>query len=125
MYTHVVVIKGMEGDLFCYIHEGGEVVKFADGSVQYKSGRTKSIVVSGNITHAELVSKVCGELNIDLKLIKLEFTMKFDPSCFLPLHDKAAIVKMFRFNDIFSHVYVSPHSEVGEMLIAQTRYIWP
>ena len=60
MYIHVVVIKGMEGDLFCYIHEGGEVVKSADRSVQYKGGRTESIVVSVNITHAELVSKVCG-----------------------------------------------------------------
>ena len=94
----------MEGAIFCYIHEG-EVVKSVDGSVQYKGGRTESIVVSGNITHAGLVSKVCGELNIDLNSIKLEFMVKFDPSCLLPLHNEAAIVKMFRFNDMF----MSPH----------------
>ena len=115
----------MEEDIFCHIHEGGEVVKSVDGSVQYKGGRTESIVVSGNITHVELVSKVCGELNIDPNLIKLEFTVKFDPSCLLPLHDETTVVKMFRFNDMFSHVYVAPRSEVGEMLITQTRYIWP
>ena len=115
----------MEEDIFCHIHEGGEVVKSVDGSVQYKGGRTESIVVSGNITHVELVSKVCGELNIDPNLIKLEFTVKFDPSCLLPLHDETTVVKMFRFNDMFCRVYVSPHIEVGEGLIAQTRYIWP
>ena len=123
--THFVVIKGMEEDIFCYIHEDGEVVKSVDGSVQYKGGRTESIVVNGNITHAELVSKVCGELNIDPNLIKLEFTVKFDPSCLLPLHDETAVVKMFRFNDMFCHVYFFPRIEVGEGLIAQTRYIWP
>ncbi|XP_059591679.1 uncharacterized protein LOC132253518 [Vitis vinifera] len=102
----------MEEDIFCYIHEGGEVVKSVDGSVQYKGGWTESIVVSGNITHAELVSKVCGELNIDPNLIKLEFTVKFDPSCLLPLHDETTVVKMFRFNDMFCHVYVFPRIEV-------------
>ena len=115
----------MEEDIFCHIHEGDEVVKSVDGSVQYKGGRTESIVVSGNITHVELVSKVCGELNIDPNLIKLEFTVKFDPSCLLPLHDETTVVKMFRVNDMFCRVYVSPHIEVGEGLIAQTRYIWP
>ena len=123
--THFAIIKGIEGDIFCYIHEGSEVVKSADGSVQYKGGQIESIVVSGNITHVELVSKVCGKLNIDPNSIKLEFTVKFDPSCLLPLHDEAAIVKMFRFNDMFCHVYVFPRIEVVEGLITQTRYIWP
>ena len=115
----------MEGDIFCYIHEGGEVVKAADGSIQYKGGQTESIVVSGNITHVELVSKKCGELNIDPNSIKLEFMVKFDPSCLLPLHDEASVLKMFRFNDMFCRVYVSPCAKVGEGLNAQTRYIWP
>ncbi|KAL6318131.1 hypothetical protein AAG906_035636 [Vitis piasezkii] len=104
----------MEGDIFCYIHESDEVVKSIDGSIQYKGGWTKSIVVSGNIAHVELVSKVCGELNIDPNSIKLEFTVRFDPLCLLPLHDEATIVKMFRFNDMFCRVYVSPCIEVGE-----------
>ena len=113
----------MEGDIFCYIHEGGEVVKAADGSIQYKGGQTESIVVSGNITHVELVSKVCGELNNDPNSIKLEFTIKFDQSCLLPLHDEAAILKMFRFKDMFCRIYASSCTEIGEGLIAQTRYI--
>ena len=123
--THFSIIKGMEGDIFCYIHEGGKVVKSADGFVHYKGGWTESIIVSGNITHAKLVPKVCGELNIDPNSIKLEFTVKFDPSCLLPLHDEASVLKMFRFNDMFCRVYVSPCTKVGEGLNAQTRYIWP
>ena len=77
------------------------------------------------ISHMQNWFQKCGELNIDPNLIKLEFTVKFDPSCLLPLHDETAVVKMFRFNDMFCHVYVFPHIEVGEGLIAQTRYIWP
>nr|CAN70985.1 hypothetical protein VITISV_040673 [Vitis vinifera] len=112
----------MEGDIFCYIHEGGKVVKSADGFVHYKGGWTESIIVSGNITHAKLVPKVCGELNIDPNSIKLEFTLKFDPSCLLPLHDEASVLKMFRFNDMFCRVYVSPCTKFGEGLNAQTRW---
>ena len=74
--TNFVVIKKIKEDILYYIHEGGEVVKCANGSIQYKDGQTKCIVVSGNISHAKFVSKLCGKLNINLKSIKLDFTVK-------------------------------------------------
>ena len=106
--TNLYVIKKMERDIFCYIHEVGEIVKCADGSVQYKGGRTKSIVVSGNISNAVFVSKLCGELNIDSKSIKLDFIVKFDPSCILWLLDYTAVLKMFNSTTCFV-VSMSPH----------------
>ena len=115
----------MEGDMFCYIHEGGELVKCVGGSVEYQDGRTEGIVVSSHMSHSDFVSKLCDELNIDRNSIKLEFIVKFDPSCLLSLHDDVSILKMFIFNEMFCRVYVSPSSEVVTACIASTRCIWP
>ena len=70
------MIKQIKENIFYYIHEGDEVVKCVDGSIQYKGGQTKCIIISGNISHAKFVSKLCGKLNINLKSIKLYFTVK-------------------------------------------------
>ena len=109
--------------MFCYIHEGGQLVKCAGGSVEYQGGRTESMVVSRHMSHSDFVSKLCDALHFDQNSIKLEFTVKFEPSCLLPLHDDAALLKMFRFNERFCRVYVSSSSEVVEACISSTRYL--
>ena len=120
--TNLYVIKEMKEEMFCYIHEGGELIMTVVGSIEYKGGRTNCIVVSKNISHSEFVSKVCGELNLEPNSIKLDFTVKFDPSCPLPLHDDADIVKMFKFNMFFS-AYVFQCIEGGDGFIGPTRYL--
>ena len=112
----------MEEDMFCYIHEGGQLVKCVGGFVQYQGGRSESMVVSRHMSHSDFVSKLCDALHFDQNSIKLEFTVKFEPSCLLPLHDDAALLKMFRFNKMFCHAYVSSSSEVVEGCIAPNRY---
>ena len=84
----------MEEDMFCYIHEGGQLVKCAGGSVEYQGGRTESMVVSRHMSHSDFISKLCDELHFDRNSIKLGFTVKFDPSCLLVLHDDAAILNV-------------------------------
>ena len=106
-------------------HEGGDPVKCASGSIEYKGGWTECIVVREHMSHTDFVSKLCGELNIDQNSIKLEFMVKFDPSCLQSLHDDTTILKMFRFNEMFGRVYVSPSTEVVASCIAPTKYIWP
>ncbi|KAL6332956.1 hypothetical protein AAG906_019967 [Vitis piasezkii] len=108
----------MEEDMFCYIHESGQLVKCVGGSVQYEGGRTESMVVSQHMSHNDFVSKLCEALHFDQNSIKLEFMVKFEPSCLLPLHDDATLLKMFRFNEMFCHAYVSSSSEVVEGCIA-------
>ncbi|RVW99511.1 hypothetical protein CK203_021374 [Vitis vinifera] len=108
----------MEEDMFCYIHEGGQLIKCVGGFVEYQGGRTESMVVSRHMSQSDFVSKLCDALHFDRNSIKLEFTVKFDPSCLLPLHDDAALLKMFRFNEMFCRVYVSSSSEVVEGCIA-------
>ncbi|RVW56480.1 hypothetical protein CK203_072488 [Vitis vinifera] len=73
------------------------------------------------MSHSDFVSKLCDALHFDQNSIKLEFTVKFEPSCLLPLHDDATLLKMFRFNEMFCHVYVSSSSEVVEGCIAPNR----
>ena len=121
--TSFYLIKEMDEDMFCYIYEGGLLVKCDGGSVEYQGGRTESMVVSRHMSHSDFVSKLCDQLNFDRNSIKLEFKVKFDPSCLLPLHDDATILKMLRFNEMFCHVYVSSSSEVVAACIAPTRYI--
>ena len=113
----------MEGDMFYYIHEGGQLVKCVGGSVEYQGGLTEYIVLSPHMSHSDFVLELCDELNIDRNSIKLEFKVKFDPSRLLPLHDDTTILKMFRFNKMFFRVYVLPSSEVVAAYIAPTRYI--
>ena len=115
----------MEEDMFCYIHEGGQLIKCVGGSVEYQGGCTESMVVSWHMSHSDFVSKLCDELHFDRNSIKLEFTVKFDPPCLLPLHDDATLLKMFQFNEMFCRVYVSSSSEVVEGCIAPNRYLKP
>ena len=111
--------------MFCYIHEGGQLIKCVGGSVEYQGGCTESMVVSWHMSHSDFVSKLCDELHFDRNSIKLEFTVKFDPPCLLPLHDDATLLKMFQFNEMFCRVYVSSSSEVVEGCIAPNRYLKP
>ena len=121
--TNLYVNKEMEEEMFCYIHEGGELVKTVVGSIKYKGGWTNCIVISKNISHSEFVSKVCGELNLEPNSIKLDFTMKFDPSFLLLLHNDVDIVKMFKFGDMFCRAYVFQCTEGGNGFICHTRYL--
>ncbi|RVW21666.1 hypothetical protein CK203_099923 [Vitis vinifera] len=118
--TNLYVAKEMEEEMFCYIHEGDELVKTVVGSVEYKGGQTNCIVVSKNISHSEFISKVCDELNLEPNSIKLDFTVKFDPSCLLPLHNDVDIVKMFEFNDMFCRAYVFQCTKGGDGFICPT-----
>ena len=44
-------------EIFCFIHQGGEIVKGANGSVGYKGGRNNSITVNPNISYDQFVSQ--------------------------------------------------------------------
>ena len=51
--------------MFCYIHEGGQLVKCVGGSVQYQGSRSESMVVSRHMSHSDFVSKLCDALHFD------------------------------------------------------------
>ena len=54
----------MDIDMFCCIHEGGELVNGGNGAVKYISGRTICIEIDKHMSHDEFKSRVCGTLNL-------------------------------------------------------------
>ena len=86
----------MEIDMFCCIHEGGDLVNSDNIAIKYIGGRTICIKIDKQISHDEFKSRVCDTLNLQSDLVKLEFTMKFDSSLLILLCDDASFVSMFR-----------------------------
>ena len=97
----------MDIDMFFYIHEGGELINGDNGAVKYIGGRTICIEIDKHMSYDEFRSRVYGTLNLQSDLVKLEFTVKFDPSLLIPLCDDASFASMLKRNDDYCRVYVS------------------
>ena len=102
---HIVLVcnikkTAMEGGMFCYIHVGGKLVKYIGGWIIY-------IEINEPMSHDEFRSRVCVRLNMQLDLVKIEFTVKIDLSFFILLCDDVSFASMFCRNDIYCRVYVS------------------
>ena len=54
--------------------------------------------------------------------MKLHYTCKFDPSMLVLLRDEQELLKMFRFNDMYFHLFVSLKTNVAVDVIAPSRY---
>ena len=59
------------------------------------------------MSYGDFRSRVCGLLNMHPKLVKYEFSVKFDPSSLIVLFDDASYASMLRRNDVYCWVYVS------------------
>ena len=123
--ANIFLVEEMDGEIFCYIHQGGELVKGVDGSVEYKGGSNDSMTFNTNISYDQFVSQLCSKLKIKANEVEFHFTVKFDPSCQLPLNDDASLARMFRFNDMFCRIYLSPcaEAEAEAGVVARARYI--
>ena len=97
----------MDIDMFYCIHEEGELVNTDNGDVKYFGGRTICIEIDKQMSHDEFRSRVCGILNLQLDVVKLEFIVKLDPSLLILLCDDASFTSMLRRNDVYCWVYVS------------------
>lgn len=108
----------MEGDIFCCIHKGDELVKCANGTIEYKGGQTNCIFVNRNTSKVDFISKLWPKFN------QIGFHNEFDPLYQLSFHDDAVVVKMLKVN-MFCCVYISLCTKVATTLIILTKYIWP
>ena len=70
-------------------------------------GRTICIRIDKHVLNDEFKSRECGTLNLQSDLVKLKFTVKFDPSLLILLFDNASFVSMLKRNYIYCRVYVS------------------
>ena len=65
--------------MFCFIYEVG-LVKVDDRTIQYIGGHTFSLEIDEHMSYGDFRSRVCTLLNMLPKLVKFEFTIKFDLS---------------------------------------------
>lgn len=112
----------MDGDVFCFIHKGGQLERRDGGQVEYKGGNVKSIIVNPTILYDEFIRKVCSKFNVDKNSFKFHFTVKFDPSCLILLDDDASLQDMFRFNEC-CRIYLLPCPAVEDPVLPPTRYV--
>ena len=61
----------MDINMFCCIHEGGELVKGYNGAIEYNGGRTICIEIDKHMSHDEFRSRGCGTLNLQSDLANL------------------------------------------------------
>ena len=91
------------------IHESEELKKGANETVQYIGSLTIYIEIDERMSHDEFRSRVCGILNMQSDFLKIEFTVKFDPSSLILLCDDAScsdgMIFIVRF--MFLHVDLS------------------
>ena len=121
--TKGITSKKMENEMFCYVCEGGKIVKATNGSVEYKGWQVITLCVNMHISFEEFVSLVYGNLSVDPKSMKMHYTFNFDPSMLVLLCDEQELLKMFRFNNMYCHLYVSQKTDVAVDVIAPSRYI--
>ena len=72
----------------------GGLLKVDDGTIQYIGGRNFSLEIDEHMSLDEFRSRVCDLLNMRPKLVKFEFTIKFDPSSLILLCDDASYTSM-------------------------------
>ena len=89
------------------------MIKGDNGAVNYIGGQTICIEIDKHMSHDEFKSRVCGTLNLQSDLVKLEFIMKFNPSLLIPLCDDASFVSILKRNDVYYRVYVSSIGRVA------------
>ena len=107
--------------MLCYAFEDGQMVKDANGSIEYKVGQVITIFVNVNMLYDEFVSLVCAKLRIEPNSVKFHYTCKFDTSLMVLLNYDEELMKMFKFNDSYCRVYMSSNIENG--VILPSRYI--
>ena len=93
--TRSINLKKIENEILCYAFEGRQVVKDANGSIEYKVGQVITIIVNVNISYDEFVSLVCAKLTVEPNSVKFHYTCKFDTSLMVLLNDNEELMKMF------------------------------
>ena len=89
----------MDNEMLCCVCVGGQMVKDANGSIEYKGRRIITLLVNVHMPLDEFVPLVCGKLGLDSNSFKICCTCKFE-LLMLVLNDDEQLRKMFRFNDM-------------------------
>ena len=109
--------------IYCYIFVGGKLVQKNDNLWEYVGGRSKGIHIYKGMTFEEFTQKVLEKFDISLHVMRMHYTLKFNPRVIQDLEDEDDLDNVVSHNDDFANVYIveSPCVDAIEANIPNTQ----
>ena len=94
-----------------------------DGQWEYVGGKSKGIHIYEEIPFDEFIQKILEKFDISLDVMKMHYTLKFNPRVIQDLEDEDDLDNVVSHNDDFANVYIaeSPRVEAIEANIPNTQ----
>ena len=85
-------------------------------------GRSKSIHIYKGMPFEEFTQRVLEKFDISIDVMRMHYSLKFNPRVIQDLENEDALDNVFSHNDDFANVYIveSPHVETIEANISNT-----
>ena len=98
--------------IYCNIFVGGKLVQKNYGLWEYVGGRSKGIHIYKGMTFEEFTQKVLKKFDISLHVMKMHYTLKFNPKVIQDLEDEDDLDNVVSHSDDFVNVYIVELSRV-------------
>ena len=94
-----------------------------DGQWEYMGGRSKGIHIYKGMPFEEFTKKIFEKFNIFLDVMKMHYTLKFNPRVIQDLEDEDDLDNVVSHSDDFANVYLVdlPYVEAIETNILNTE----
>ncbi|RVX13477.1 hypothetical protein CK203_020942 [Vitis vinifera] len=92
--------------IYCYIFMGGKLVQKNDGQWEYLGGRSKGIHIYKGMAFEEFTKKIIEKFDISLHVMKMHYTLKFNPRVIQDLEDEDDLDNVASHSDDFANVYL-------------------
>ena len=92
--------------IYCYIFVGGKLVQKNDGQWEYLGGRSKGIHIYKGMAFEDFTKKIIEKFDISLDVMKMHYTLKFNPRVIQDLEDEDDLDNVVYHSDDFANVYL-------------------
>ncbi|RVW94124.1 hypothetical protein CK203_038247 [Vitis vinifera] len=92
--------------IYCYIFVGGKLVQKNDGQWEYLGGRSKGIHIYKGMAFEDFTKKIIEKFEISLDVMKMHYTLKFNPRVIQDLEDEDDLDNVVSHSDDFANVYL-------------------
>ena len=101
---------------------GGKLVEKNDGQWEYVGWRSKGIHIYKGMSFEEFTQKILEKFDTSLDVMKMHYTLKFNPRVIQDLEYEDDLDKVVSHSDDFANVYIvdSPCVEAIETNIPNT-----
>ena len=85
---------------------GGKLVQKNDGQGEYVGGRSKGIHIYKGMSFEEFIQKILEKFDTSLDVMKMHYTLKFNPKVIQDLEYEDDLDNAVSHNDDFTNVYI-------------------